>query len=46
MALGVGKVVEFWIGIAWKVELSGFADKPDVRCGENGSRMTPIERTK
>lgn len=46
MVLGVGKVVEFWIGIVWKVELFGFVDKFDVRCGENGLRMILIERIK
>lgn len=40
MNLGVEKVVKIWIGIALKVKLPGFPDKPDVGCGKEGQRMT------
>lgn len=36
MNLKVEKVVKFWIGIALKVKLPGFADKPDVGCKKEG----------
>lgn len=46
IAVEVGEVVEFWIGIALRVKLPGFADNPKVRYGKEGSRMTLTRRAK